>query len=84
VKNALFVAGQEIRGHQDRVDAAVARRGIACLNMLLKSVSNARNVLAVGDIHGLVYEGREIRHEPDQIGICAKKTDLFCSTAWPM
>ncbi|MDP2061997.1 MAG: NADP-dependent malic enzyme [Phaeovulum sp.] len=64
VTNALHVAGKrfdEIR----IVSTGGGAAGIACLNMLLKLGVRRENVWLC-DIHGLIYEGREIDMNPQK------------------
>jgi len=62
VKNALFVAGKKFEDIKI-VSTGGGAAGIACLNMLLKLGVKRENVWLC-DIHGLVYEGREIDMNP--------------------
>ena len=71
--NALFVADksfEEIR----IVSTGGGAAGIACLNMLLKLGVKRENIWLC-DIHGLVYEGREVDMNPQKAAF-AQKTDL--------
>ena len=60
--NALKVAGKNF-GDIKIVSTGGGAAGIACLNMLLKLGVKRENVWLC-DIHGLVYEGREIDMNP--------------------
>jgi len=60
--NALFVAGKKFEDIKI-VSTGGGAAGIACLNMLLKLGVKRENVWLC-DIHGLVYEGREIDMNP--------------------
>ncbi len=60
--NALKVAGKDF-GDIKIVSTGGGAAGIACLNMLLKLGVKRENVWLC-DIHGLVYEGREIDMNP--------------------
>ncbi|MCF6232682.1 MAG: NADP-dependent malic enzyme [Rhodobacteraceae bacterium] len=71
-KNALFVAGKEF-GDIKIVSTGGGAAGIACLNMLLKLGVKRENVWLC-DIHGLVYEGREIDMNPHKAAF-AQATD---------
>ena len=62
VKNALHVAGKKFEDIKI-VSTGGGAAGIACLNMLLKLGVKRENVWLC-DIHGLVYEGREIDMNP--------------------
>ena len=73
VKNALFVAGKKFEDIKI-VSTGGGAAGIACLNMLLKLGVKRENVWLC-DIHGLVYEGREIDMNPIKSEY-AQKSDL--------
>ena len=73
VKNALFVAGKKFKDIKI-VSTGGGAAGIACLNMLLKLGVKRENVWLC-DIHGLVYEGREIDMNPIKSEY-AQKSDL--------
>ncbi len=60
--NALFVAGKRFEDIKI-VSTGGGAAGIACLNMLLKLGVKRENVWLC-DIHGLVYEGREVDMNP--------------------
>jgi malate dehydrogenase (oxaloacetate-decarboxylating)(NADP+) len=62
VTNALHVAGKKFEDIKI-VSTGGGAAGIACLNMLLKLGVKRENVWLC-DIHGLVYEGREIDMNP--------------------
>ncbi len=62
VKNALFVANKKFEDIKI-VSTGGGAAGIACLNMLLKLGVRRENVWLC-DVHGLVYEGREIDMNP--------------------
>lgn len=62
VTNALYVAGKKF-DEIKIVSTGGGAAGIACLNMLLKLGVKRENVWLC-DIHGLVYEGREIDMNP--------------------
>ncbi|MEP1588861.1 MAG: phosphate acyltransferase, partial [Tateyamaria sp.] len=61
-KNALHVAGKKFEDIKI-VSTGGGAAGIACLNMLLKMGVKRENVWLC-DIHGLVYEGREVDMNP--------------------
>ncbi len=61
-KNALYVAGKKFEDIKI-VSTGGGAAGIACLNMLLKMGVKRENVWMC-DIHGLVYEGREVDMNP--------------------
>ncbi len=61
-KNALHVAGKRFEDIKI-VSTGGGAAGIACLNMLLKLGVKRENVWLC-DIHGLVYEGREVDMNP--------------------
>ncbi|WP_298973821.1 NADP-dependent malic enzyme [uncultured Roseobacter sp.] len=63
-KNALHVAGKSFEDIKI-VSTGGGAAGIACLNMLLKLGVKRENVWLC-DIHGLVYEGREIDMNPSK------------------
>jgi malate dehydrogenase (oxaloacetate-decarboxylating)(NADP+) len=73
VKNALFVAGKKFEDIKI-VSTGGGAAGIACLNMLLKLGVKRENVWLC-DIHGMVYEGREIDMNPIKSEY-AQRTDL--------
>ena len=73
VKNALHVAGKSFEDIKI-VSTGGGAAGIACLNMLLKLGVRRENIWLC-DIHGLVYEGREIDMNPIKSEY-AQKTDL--------
>ncbi|WP_278425547.1 phosphate acyltransferase, partial [Sulfitobacter pontiacus] len=73
VKNALFVADKKFEDIKI-VSTGGGAAGIACLNMLLKLGVKRENVWLC-DIHGLVYEGREIDMNPIKSEY-AQKSDL--------
>ncbi|HDZ81097.1 MAG TPA: NADP-dependent malic enzyme [Roseobacter sp.] len=73
VKNALFVANKKFEDIKI-VSTGGGAAGIACLNMLLKLGVKRENVWLC-DIHGLVYEGREIDMNPIKSEY-AQKSDL--------
>ena len=72
-KNALHVAGKAFEDIKI-VSTGGGAAGIACLNMLLKLGVRRENIWLC-DIHGLVYEGREIDMNPIKSEF-AQKTDL--------
>ena len=72
-KNALHVAGKAFEDIKI-VSTGGGAAGIACLNMLLKLGVKRENVWLC-DIHGLVYEGREVDMNPSKAQF-AQKTDL--------
>ncbi len=72
-KNALFVAGKSF-GDIKIVSTGGGAAGIACLNMLLKLGVRRENVWLC-DIHGLVYEGRELDMNPQKAAF-AQASDL--------
>ncbi|MEX0281135.1 MAG: NADP-dependent malic enzyme [Arenibacterium sp.] len=63
-KNALHVAGKSF-DEIKIVSTGGGAAGIACLNMLLKLGVKRENVWLC-DIHGLVYEGREVDMNPQK------------------
>jgi malate dehydrogenase (oxaloacetate-decarboxylating)(NADP+) len=73
VTNALHVAGKKFEDIKI-VSTGGGAAGIACLNMLLKLGVRRENVWLC-DIHGLVYEGREVDMNPIKSEF-AQKTDL--------
>ncbi len=73
VKNALFVAKKNFEDIKI-VSTGGGAAGIACLNMLLKLGVKRENVWLC-DIHGLVYEGREVDMNPIKTEY-AQKSDL--------
>ncbi|SFG24464.1 malate dehydrogenase (oxaloacetate-decarboxylating)(NADP+) [Roseobacter denitrificans OCh 114] len=72
-KNALFVAGKRFEDIKI-VSTGGGAAGIACLNMLLKLGVKRENVWLC-DIHGLVYEGREVDMNPIKSEF-AQRSDL--------
>jgi malate dehydrogenase (oxaloacetate-decarboxylating)(NADP+) len=72
-KNALHVSGKKFEDIKI-VSTGGGAAGIACLNMLLKMGVQRENVWLC-DIHGLVYEGREVDMNPIKSEF-AQKTDL--------
>ncbi|MGD9862355.1 MAG: malic enzyme-like NAD(P)-binding protein, partial [Pseudodonghicola sp.] len=72
-KNAMHVAGKAFEDIKI-VSTGGGAAGIACLNMLLKLGVKRENVWLC-DIHGLVYEGREVDMNPQKAAF-AQKTDL--------
>jgi malate dehydrogenase (oxaloacetate-decarboxylating)(NADP+) len=72
-KNALHVAGKRFEDIKI-VSTGGGAAGIACLNMLLKLGVKRENVWLC-DIHGLVYQGREIDMNPIKAEY-AQDTDL--------
>ena len=64
VTNALYVTGRSFDSIKI-VSTGGGAAGIACLNMLLKLGVKRENVWLC-DIHGLVYEGREIDMNPQK------------------
>ncbi|WP_187429470.1 NADP-dependent malic enzyme [Roseobacter fucihabitans] len=73
VTNALYVAGKTFEDIKI-VSTGGGAAGIACLNMLLKLGVKRENVWLC-DIHGLVYEGREIDMNPSKTQF-AQNSDL--------
>ena len=73
VKNALYVAKKNFEDIKI-VSTGGGAAGIACLNMLLKLGVKRENVWLC-DIHGLVYEGREVDMNPIKSKY-AQKSDL--------
>ncbi len=73
VTNALHVAGKKFEDIKI-VSTGGGAAGIACLNMLLKLGVKRENIWLC-DIHGLVYEGREVDMNPIKSEY-AQKTDL--------
>ncbi|MFK7754549.1 MAG: NADP-dependent malic enzyme [Sedimentitalea sp.] len=63
-KNALHVAGKSFENIKI-VSTGGGAAGIACLNMLLKLGVKRENVWLC-DIHGLVYQGREVDMNPQK------------------
>ncbi|MCV3270551.1 NADP-dependent malic enzyme [Roseobacter sinensis] len=72
-KNALHVAGKRFEDIKI-VSTGGGAAGIACLNMLLKLGVRRENVWLC-DIHGLVYEGREVDMNPSKAEF-AQASDL--------
>ena len=72
-KNALHVAGKRFEDIRI-VSAGGGAAGIACLNMLLKMGVKRENVWLC-DIHGLVYQGREVDMNPQKAAY-AQASDL--------
>lgn len=70
--NALRVAGKRFEDIKI-VSTGGGAAGIACLNMLLKLGVKRENIWLC-DIHGLVYEGREVDMNPQKAAY-AQKTD---------
>jgi len=64
VTNALYVTGRNFDSIKI-VSTGGGAAGIACLNMLLKLGVKRENVWLC-DVHGLVYEGREIDMNPQK------------------
>jgi malate dehydrogenase (oxaloacetate-decarboxylating)(NADP+) len=62
VKNALYVANKRFQDIKI-VSTGGGAAGIACLNMLVKMGVKRENIWLC-DIHGLVYEGREVDMNP--------------------
>jgi len=71
--NAMRVTGKRFEDIRI-VSTGGGAAGIACLNMLLKLGVKQENIWLC-DIHGLVYEGREIDMNPQKAAF-AQKTDL--------
>ena len=71
--NALHVAGKKFEDIKI-VSTGGGAAGIACLNMLLKLGVKRENIWLC-DIHGLVYEGREVDMNPIKSEY-AQKSDL--------
>ncbi len=71
--NALHVAGKKFEDIKI-VSTGGGAAGIACLNMLLKLGVKRENVWLC-DIHGLVYEGRDIDMNPQKAAF-AQASDL--------
>ncbi|MFK7764286.1 MAG: NADP-dependent malic enzyme [Roseobacter sp.] len=72
-KNALHVVGKSFEDIKI-VSTGGGAAGIACLNMLLKLGVKRQNVWLC-DIHGLVYEGREVDMNPSKAAF-AQASDL--------
>jgi malate dehydrogenase (oxaloacetate-decarboxylating)(NADP+) len=72
-KNALHVAGKRFEDIKI-VSTGGGAAGIACLNMLLKMGVKRENIWLC-DIHGLVYEGREVDMNPAKAAF-AQPSDL--------
>ncbi|MEP2641170.1 NADP-dependent malic enzyme [Roseobacter sp.] len=72
-KNALHVAGKSFENIKI-VSTGGGAAGIACLNMLLKLGVKRENIWLC-DIHGLVYEGRELDMNPSKAAF-AQQTEL--------
>ncbi len=72
-RNALEVAGKRFEDIKI-VSTGGGAAGIACLNLLLKLGVKRENVWLC-DIHGLVYEGREVDMNPQKAAF-AQATDL--------
>ncbi|MDE1130293.1 MAG: NADP-dependent malic enzyme [Ascidiaceihabitans sp.] len=73
VKNALYVANKKFEDIKI-VSTGGGAAGIACLNMLIKMGVKRENIWLC-DIHGLVYEGREIDMNPAKAAF-AQPSDL--------
>ncbi|PYC49155.1 NADP-dependent malic enzyme [Litorivita pollutaquae] len=71
--NALHVAGKTFEDIKI-VSTGGGAAGIACLNMLLKLGVKRENIWLC-DIHGLVYEGREVDMNPQKAAF-AQNSDL--------
>ncbi|MFB2532383.1 NADP-dependent malic enzyme [Paracoccus sp. p3-h83] len=71
--NALHVAGKRFEDIK-LVSTGGGAAGIACLNMLVKLGLRRENIWLC-DIHGLVYEGREVDMNPQKAAF-AQRTDL--------
>ncbi|MGH1575603.1 NADP-dependent malic enzyme [Planktotalea sp.] len=71
--NAMHVSGKTFEDIKI-VSTGGGAAGIACLNMLLKLGVKRENVWLC-DIHGLVYEGREVDMNPQKAAY-AQKSDL--------
>ena len=71
--NALHVAGKSFEDIKI-VSTGGGAAGIACLNMLLKLGVKRENVWLC-DVHGLVYQGRELDMNPQKAAF-AQSTDL--------
>lgn len=71
--NALHVAGKKFSDIK-LVSTGGGAAGIACLNMLVKLGVKRENIWLC-DIHGLVYEGREVDMNPEKAAF-AQKSDL--------
>jgi malate dehydrogenase (oxaloacetate-decarboxylating)(NADP+) len=71
--NALHVAGKRFEDIKI-VSTGGGAAGIACLNMLLKMGVKRKNVWLC-DIHGLVYEGRDVDMNPQKAAY-GQATDL--------
>ena len=72
-RNALHVAGKAFEDIKI-VSTGGGAAGIACLNMLLKLGVKRENVWLC-DVHGLVYQGRELDMNPQKAAF-AQATDL--------
>ena len=70
--NALHVAGKKFEDIKI-VSTGGGAAGIACLNMLLKLGVKRENVWLC-DIHGLVYEGREVDMNPPKAAFAQAPT----------
>ncbi|MFK7879968.1 NADP-dependent malic enzyme [Roseobacter sp.] len=92
VTNALHVAGKSFENIKI-VSTGGGAAGIACLNMLLKLGVKRENVWLC-DIHGLVYEGREVDMNPSKSAFAQKsemrtlnevipQADLFLGLSGP-
>ncbi|MDW3182420.1 NADP-dependent malic enzyme [Roseobacter sp.] len=73
VKNALHVSGKSFEDIKI-VSTGGGAAGIACLNMLLKLGVKRENIWLC-DIHGLVYDGREVDMNPSKSEF-AQSSDL--------
>jgi malate dehydrogenase (oxaloacetate-decarboxylating)(NADP+) len=71
--NALHIAGKRFEDIRI-VSTGGGAAGIACLNMLLK-LGVQRSNIWLCDVHGLVYEGREVDMNPQKAAF-AQSTDL--------
>ena len=72
-RNALHVAGKSF-GDIKIVSTGGGAAGIACLNMLVKLGVKRENIWLC-DIHGLVYQGREVDMNPEKAAF-AQASDL--------
>jgi malate dehydrogenase (oxaloacetate-decarboxylating)(NADP+) len=71
--NAIAVAGKRFEDIKI-VSTGGGAAGIACLNMLVK-LGVKRESIWLCDIHGLVYEGREVEMNPEKMAF-AQPSDL--------
>ncbi|MCF3935550.1 NADP-dependent malic enzyme [Acuticoccus sp. M5D2P5] len=62
IKNALLISGKEL-SEVKIVTAGAGAAAISCLNLLVSQGAKPENIIAT-DLHGVVYEGREVEMDP--------------------